>query len=41
MDADEYAAILHEKAETSTFRKKDIQAAATATADDFAKSNKT
>jgi len=41
MDAEEYAAILNDKAETSTFRKKDIQAAATATADDFAKSNKT
>ena len=41
MDAEEYAKILNDKAETSTFRKKDIQAAATATADDFAKSNKT
>lgn len=41
MDAEEYAAILNDKAESSTFRKKDIQAAATATADDFAKSNKT
>ena len=41
MDAQEYANMLHDKAETSTFKKKDIQAAATATADDFAKSNKT
>ena len=41
MNAEEYAAILNDKAETSTFKKKDIQAAATATADDFAQSNKT
>lgn len=41
MDASEYAEILNHKADTSTFKKKDIKAAATATADDFAKSNKT
>ncbi|MCH2061122.1 MAG: Gfo/Idh/MocA family oxidoreductase [Verrucomicrobiales bacterium] len=40
MDAAEYAEILSHKANTSTFKKKDIKAAATATADDFAKSNK-
>ena len=40
MDADQYAAILTEKGDTSTFKKKEIKAAATASADDFAKSNK-
>ena len=40
MDAEDYARILHDKSESSTFRKKDIQAAATATPDDFAQSNK-
>ncbi|MCP4849751.1 MAG: Gfo/Idh/MocA family oxidoreductase [Verrucomicrobiaceae bacterium] len=41
MDAEKYADILNDKAESSTFRKKDIQAAATASPEDFAKSNKT
>ena len=40
MDGDRYAAILKEKGDTSTFQKKQIAAAAVASADDFAKSNK-
>ena len=41
MDAERYEAILTEKGDTSTFQKKKIDAAAVASADDFAKSNKT
>ena len=41
MDAEKYSAILKDKGDSSTFQKKKIDANATASADDFAKSNKT
>ena len=41
MDAKKYSTILKEKGDTSTFQKKKIDAKATASADDFAQSNKT
>lgn len=41
MDASKYASILKEKGDNSTFQKKKIDAQSMASADDFAKSNKT
>lgn len=41
MDAEKYSAILKDKGDSSTFQKMKIDANATASADDFAKSNKT
>ncbi|MCH2026613.1 MAG: Gfo/Idh/MocA family oxidoreductase, partial [Verrucomicrobiales bacterium] len=41
MNASEYASILKEKGDNSTFQKKKIDAQSIASADDFAKSNKT
>ena len=41
MDAERYESILTDKGESSTFQKKQIDAASVASADDFAKSNKT